>query len=36
MKQVVFSRAIQYGVGNIEEMWLDALDYPWISIHVLR
>ena len=27
MKQVVFSRAIQYGVGNIEEMWLDALDY---------
>lgn len=27
MKQVVFSRAIQYGVGNIEEMWLDALAY---------
>ena len=28
MKQVVFSRAIQYGIGNIEEMWMDALDYP--------
>lgn len=27
MKQVVFSRAIQYGIGNIEEMWMDALDY---------
>lgn len=27
MKQVVFSRAIQYGIGNIEEMWLDALAY---------
>lgn len=32
MKDVVWSRAVQYGVGNIKEMWEDACHCMWNTV----